>query len=44
MALGLVTVVAGFLIRETAGIDLADIDAQPAPPATATAAPMAWQK
>jgi len=44
MALGLVTVVAGFLIRETAGIDLADIDAQPAPLAAATAAPMAWQK
>jgi MHS family alpha-ketoglutarate permease-like MFS transporter len=43
MALGLVTVVAGFLIRETAGIDLAEIETSPPSLAATTAQPTARQ-
>lgn len=44
MALGLITVIVGLLISETAGIDLADIQAPGAALAATTAQPMASQK
>lgn len=44
MALGLITVIVGLLISETAGIDLADIQAPGADLAATTAQPMASQK
>lgn len=44
MALGVITVIVGLLISETAGIDLADIQAPGAALAATTAQPMASQK